>query len=86
MWRCNHRSEPTLEQLQAFIRNSHDVVLRGDDKPCDARSVEKILAVQRELNPPLPKAKKARNKKKKCVPQQKKLNLSKAKKARDKKR
>ena len=52
MWRYNHRSEPIVEQLQAFILNSHDVVLRGDDEPCDAGEVDKELAVQLLLQPP----------------------------------
>ena len=52
MWRCNHRHESTMEQLRALIRNSHDVVLRGDDKPCDVGEVERELAVQLELLPP----------------------------------
>ena len=63
LWRYNHGSEPTLDQLQAVIRNAHDVVLRGDDKPCDARSVEEELAIQLALHPPHPKNKKARAKK-----------------------
>ena len=63
LWRYNHGSEPTLEQLRAFIRNAHDVVLRSDDKPCDAREIERTLAVQLALHPPSPKTKKARNKK-----------------------
>ena len=63
MWRYNHASEPTLEQLQAFIRNSHHVVLRGDDKLHSGdRSVEDELAVQLELHPPHPKSPKARDK------------------------
>ncbi len=62
--RYNHGSEPTLEQLRAFVRNAHDVVLRGDDQPCDAREVEQVLAVQLVLHPAHPKAEKARNKKK----------------------
>ena len=60
MWRKNHRPEPIEEQLQAFVRNSHDVVLRGDDKPCDAGEVEKELAVQLHLHPPHSKGVKAR--------------------------
>ena len=63
MWRYNHRSDPVLEQLQAFIRNAHDVVLRGDDKPCDPLEVERILSVQLELHPPHPGAEKARARK-----------------------
>lgn len=81
LWRYNHGSEPTLEQLRAFVRNAHDVVLRGDDKPCDAREVEQVLAVQLALHPPHPKAEKGRNKKKrsrsnkKSDSQQKSLDL-----------
>ena len=52
MWRYNHRHESTMEQLRALIRNAHDVVLRGDDKPCDAEEVERELAVQLALLPP----------------------------------
>ena len=63
LWRYNHGSEPTLDQLQAVIRNAHAVVLRGDDKPCDARSVGEELAIQLALHPPHPKNKKARAKK-----------------------
>ena len=63
MWRYNHRSEPTVEQLQAFIRNAHDVVLRGDEKPCDAGEVDKELAVQLALHPPHSKGVKARKRK-----------------------
>ena len=61
LWRYNHRSEPILDQLRAFIRNAHDVVLRGDDKPCDATEVEKELAVQLALSPPPSRRRKARN-------------------------
>ena len=61
MWRYNHRHQPIVEQLQAFVRNAHDVVLRGDDKPCDNRKVERTLAVQLVLHPPHPGAEKARN-------------------------
>ena len=64
MWRYNHRPEPTRDQLQAFIRNAHDVVLRGDDKPCDAGEVDKELAVQLLLQPPNSNEVKARKKKK----------------------
>ena len=61
MWRYNHRSESTFEQLQAVVRNSRDVVLNGDDKPCDAREVEDELGVQLVLHPPHSKEVKARN-------------------------
>ncbi len=64
MWRYNHRSEPVIDQLQALIRNAHDVVLSGDDKPCDATEVEKELGVQLALHPPQSKEVKARNRKK----------------------
>ena len=70
MWRYNHGPEPALELLRAFVRNAHDVVLRGDDKACDAREVEEILAIQLALLPPDPKNKKARNKGKKGSIQQ----------------
>ena len=63
MWRYNHRSEPIRDQLQAFIRNAHDVVLRGDDKPCDAGEVDKELGVQLALHPPHSKGVKARKRK-----------------------
>ena len=72
MWRQNHRFEPTLEQLQAFIRNGHDVVLRGDDKPCDVGEVEEELAIQLALHPPSPKHKKARTKKRRSHSNKKK--------------
>ena len=60
--RYNHRGEPVLNQLQAFVRNAHDVVVRGDDKPCDEWEAEKVLPAQLALL--LPKAVRARNKKK----------------------
>ena len=60
-WRYNHRSEPVIDQLQAFIRNAHDVVLRGDGKPGDPLEVESMLAVQLALHPPHSGAEKARN-------------------------
>ena len=52
MWRYNHRDESTEEQLQKFIRNAHDVVLRGDDKPCDVGEVEGKLAALGKFVPP----------------------------------
>ena len=63
LWRNNRRSESIYQQLQAFIRNAHDVVLRGDNKPCGAREVEKVLAAQLALSPPPSKGSKARNRK-----------------------
>ena len=64
MWRYNHRSESTFEQLQAVVRNARDVVLNGDDKPCDAREVEAELGVQLVLHRPHSKEVKARDRKK----------------------
>ena len=60
-WRYNHRSEPVIDQLQAFIRKAHDVVLRGDGKPGEPLEVERMLAVQLALHPPHSGAEKARN-------------------------
>lgn len=62
LWRYNHQGEPVLNQLQAFIRNARDVVVRGDDKPCDEWEAEKALSAQLALL--LPKAVKVRNEKK----------------------
>ena len=63
MWRYNHSSEPTVDQLQAFICNAHEVVLRGDDRLLYGdRSVREELAVQLALLPPNPKERKARAK------------------------
>ena len=81
LWRCNHASEPTVVQLQAFIRNAHDVVLRGDDKPDpDERSVEKELALQLKLKldaahekEPKARAKRSRPSRRKKGSSQKKL-------------
>ena len=47
-----------------MVRNSRDVVLNGDDKPCDARKVEEELGVQLVLHRPHSKEVKARNRKK----------------------
>ena len=65
LWRYNHGSEPTLEQLRAFIRNAHDVVLRGDDKPLPATHgrLRRYWPYNSPCGRQISKNKKARNKK-----------------------